>query len=388
MSLKHKNIVGIWSNYNSGADGNPHLYLLNKKWNSYNLVAEYLDNGMPIEKNSFHFSKKNIKDNLYQTSLFKKIYNKLTRQFFWRKFNKWCEKFIIKNEISIIHAHFGYTAVRILPIIKKLKLPLVVTFYGVDGSQMLLEQKWVNDYQKMFKYTSKVIVLCEEVKNRLIKIGCPENKIIIWQIPIKLSTYQYHPRIIKETTNFIIGARFVEKKGHIYLLQAFKKLVLENHKVKMCIVGYGNEKNQIEQEIKKNNLTQYVTLIDTALKPGFPILFNNLLQENDVFVLPSIDSKNGDDEGGPSLTLVAAQAAGLPVICTKFPGAEITVFENKNGLYCLPRDVDSLYEKMVYLIDNKEKWNTLGKAGSDFVHDLFRDEKQMPIIENTLQSLL
>ena len=273
-----------------------------------------------------------------------------------------------------------------MPVVKKMKIPMVITIYGVDGSQMLKEPNWIKGYQEMFKYTSYIIVLCEEVKNRLVNIGCEPEKIKIWQIPIDLKGYKYLPRTPKEVTKFIIAARFVAKKGYEYLFGAFKKLIDEGRNVELTIIGYGDNKKLIEQQILDNGINEKTTLFDTSLKNGFVAFFNEKLSESDIFVLPSVSSKAGDDEGGPSLTLVAAQAAGLPVVCTEFPGSEITVFENETGLFCLPENVDSLYEKMAEMMDNRDWWNQMGKKGSDLVHDLFQKERQMPVLEEILLS--
>ena len=158
----------------------------------------------------------------------------------------------------------------------------------------------------------------------------------------------------------------------------------EGRKVELTIIGYGDNKELIEQQLLAEGIGDKTELIDTSLKPGFTTFFNEKLQESDIFVLPSISSKTGDDEGGPSLTLVAAQAAGLPVICTEFPGAEVTVIDNETGLFCLPENVDSLYEKMAEMMDNQKWWNEMGEKGSNLVHDIFQKEKQMPILENIL----
>lgn len=384
--MANKNIAGIWSNYYPGSDGNPHDYLNNNGWNSLLITAEYLDEGNPIKDDVYCLNKVSVEKKLKSNSILNRVIGKVKQINYWSKYNAFCEKVLLENKVDLIHAHFGYTAVRILPVVKKLKIPMVVTFYGVDGSQMLKESKWVKGYKEMFAYTSKIIVLCEEVKKRLINIGCEPSKIVIWQIPIDLGVYQYKPRVPDEVFKLIIGARFVEKKGYKFLIEAFKKLLDDGRKAELTIVGYGNYKSRIEELIVSEEVGNYVNLKDTSLKPGFSVFFNNELQKHDIFVLPSISSKNGDDEGGPSLTLVAAQAAGLPVVCTSFPGAEISVVNGENGLICLPESVDSLYEKLVIMMDSSEKWNSMGKNGSDLVHNLFKEEKQFPILEKILVS--
>ena len=386
MDSDNYSIAGIWSSgYHNGVDGNPHHYLLLKGYKSIIITNEYYNLQGKLENRLYSY--KEITQHSKSKNLIKKIYNKVKQPIYWKSYNAWCQNILRKNNIELVHAHFGYTAVRILPTIKKTKLPMVVTFYGVDGSQLVKERKWIRAYQEMFQYANKCIVLCQEVKERLITIGCPEEKILIWQIPIELNHYPYASRQFSGMTRFVIGARFVEKKGYDYLLKAFSKLIEAKVNTRLIIVGYGDS-GYIKKQIEQLNLNEHVTLIDTSGSTGFPEFFNQILKQNDVFVLPSIAALDGDDEGGPSLTLVAAQAAGLPVICTHFPGSEITVFEGENGIYCESKNVDSLYEKMLLMSKNPEWWNRMGKSGSEYVHKLFLKEKQFPILEDLYKSIL
>jgi colanic acid/amylovoran biosynthesis glycosyltransferase len=208
-------------------------------------------------------------------------------------------------------------------------------------------------------------------------IGLPEDRIRVWRIPIELDTYQYQPRVPSTQVRFIIAARFVEKKGYPYVLEAFDKMVKEGKNVKLTMIGYGDERYKVEEDIKQRQLEAHTRLLDTKVQGNFPAFYYKELLQHDIFVLPSTTAKKGDDEGGPALTLVAAQAAGLPVICTPFPGAEMSVVENETGIFCAFNDANSLYKKMVYLYDHPEQWNRLGQSASSFVHKAFSMKPQM-----------
>jgi colanic acid/amylovoran biosynthesis glycosyltransferase len=369
-------VAHLWDNFYLNADGNPQHYLKKHKHISITIAATLLDKGSEIPSDVFYYKKLSL-DSLTSKSIINRVINKLMRPIFWYQFNNWSLKLIREKKPQIVHAHFGQTAVRILPLIKKTKLPLVVTYYGVDGSSLVNDPYWAKAYKEMFGYASKVIVLSEVVKERLHGLGCPLDKIKVWNIPIKLDTYQYKERTQKETYKFITAARFVEKKGYPFLLAAFKKVHSQYANTTLTIIGYGQGKDQIEADVLRLDLQDSVTIIDTKLRMDFAEFYYSELCTHDIFVLPSTTSKNGDDEGGPSLTLVAAQAAGLPVICTPFPGSEISVFHEKTGLICIADNVESIADNMIYLMLNSHLWNEYGKVGSDFVHLNFSEECQM-----------
>lgn len=385
--MKHYSVVHLWSDYYINADGNPHPYLKEKKHSSAVVAATVITDSETLPTDVFGNQVKII-NKATPNSLLTRIKNRLMYYFFWQKTNIWAGKKIKSLKPNILHVHFGYTAVRMLPVIKKSNLPVVLTFYGVDASTMIADAKWVEEYKKAFKYVLYIVVLSEVVKDRMMNLGFEGTKIMVWNIPIKLDTYVYRKKERSATTKFITAARFVEKKGYPYLIAAFKKVHTVYPDTTLSIIGYGPGKTKIDAEIKKHELEGVVTVTDTNLRTDFHQFYYQQLCEHDIFVLPSTTSKDGDDEGGPALTLVSAQAAGLPVICTPFVGSEITIFDGVTGILCNQDDSDSIAEKMIYLMNNPSDCDRLGKAASELVHPLFAREMQMERVMDVYNKLI
>jgi len=385
--LKHYSVVHLWSDYYINADGNPHPYLKEKKHGSAVVAATVITDNEVLPPDVYGNQVKII-NKVTPNSLLARIKKRLTYYFFWRKVNNWAQRKINEIKPNVLHVHFGYTAVRMLPVIKNSHLPVVLTFYGVDASTMIADPKWVEDYKKAFKYVSYMVVLSEVVKERMMNLGFDGAKIMVWNIPIKLDTYVYRKKERSATTKFITAARFVEKKGYPYLIAAFKKVHTQYPDTTLSIIGYGPGKTKIDAEIKKHELEDVVTVTDTNLRTDFHQFYYQQLCEHDIFVLPSTTSKDGDDEGGPALTLVSAQAAGLPVICTPFVGSEISVFDGVTGVLCNQDDSDSIAEKMIYLMNNPSFCERIGKAASELVHPLFAREMQMERVMDVYDKLI
>jgi colanic acid/amylovoran biosynthesis glycosyltransferase len=265
-----------------------------------------------------------------------------------------------------------------LPFIKATGLPSIVTFYGVDGSASLRIPRWRENFQEMFAHVDRVLVLCDAVRDRLLAIGCPARKLVVWNLPAGIEQYPYHPRVTTGSgVRFLIAARFVEKKGHRYLVEAFDAVVRARVDARLTMIGYGPFKAAIEADVRRRGLTDRVTIVDTQLASSFAGVYRETLDRHDIFVLPSTTGVNGDDEGGPALTMVCAQAAGLPVICTPFAGAERSVVDGVSGLLCRQDDAGSLAERMGWLAAHREAWNTIGCAGSVGVRQHFSLDGQM-----------
>lgn len=317
-----------------------------------------------------------------------RAFKKLHEPLFWFRFNRFLRKKIRKVPPSVLHVHFGTTAARILPFLKKIPAPLIVSFYGIDASESLRIPFFKKKYRDLFKRADKVIVLCDAVKVRLTEAGCEAKKIKVWNLPAGIEKYPFSPRLKTASTRFLICARFVEKKGYPYLLKAFKQVIQKGYDSKLTLLGYGPLKEILVKEIRALDLDSTVSLIDTNLSKNFDALYKNTLSENDIFVLPSTTASNGDDEAGPALTLVCAQSSGLPVICTSFPGAELSMINGETGLFCEQDNVDSLADKMIWMIENKDHWNKMGKAGSALVEKHFSLKGQMQIQMDLYKELI
>ena len=383
-----RTIAHIWDDYIFNSFVEVHPFLKKQgEFRSINVAKNLWDNGELPDSFTYAMHKGPMRD-LLSPPLCKRIQTTLRRRLFQGQFHKFCLHTLERERASLIHAHFGFTAAQIIPVLKDSKLPSIVTFYGSDASAALKSNFWRAQYKKMFPHLSAVLVLCEEVKERLISLGCERDKIIIWNLPAGVEKYPYSPRTKMETLEFIMAARFIEKKGHTVLLQAFQKLLKQKPESRLTLIGYGHAKAQIIAEIEALEIAKFVRVIDTNMQGDFNTLYNKELSSKHIFVLPTTKAKNGDDEGGPSLTLVYAQAAGLPVITTRFPGSEITVKDHETGLFFQDNNVEELTQQMLFLADRPELWDSYGKLGNQLAMQEFSEATQMKKLIELYKSLI
>ena len=394
-------VINVWDAYTPSLFDRIHPYLLSRPEHASLLLAAHLiENQAEILPNSFFLNRRSSSEDI-QPPLWVRARRRLRREFaetvrriarssgatsVWSAapltlsvFNRFCLAHAQAFHGDIVHAHFGTTGVMALPFIRATGLPSVVTFYGVDGSASLRIPRWRENYAEMFAQVNRVVVLCDAVRDRLLAVGCPAGKLLVWNLPAGIERYPYKPREPASTgpVRFLIAAHFVEKKGHKYLLEALETIVRGGIDARLTMIGYGPFRPAIEQGIARRGLTDRVTIVDTQLASSFAEVYGRALEEHDIFVLPSTTGVNGDDEGGPALTMVCAQAAGLPAISTPFAGAERSMIDGVTGLLCRQDDAASLADRMQWLAVHREAWNALGKAGSDHVGARFSLDGQM-----------
>jgi glycosyltransferase involved in cell wall biosynthesis len=155
--------------------------------------------------------------------------------------------------------------------------------------------------------------------------------------------------------------RMVERKGHIFLLEAFNKLYKTNKQVHLILGGKGLMEDVIRTKCKEYNLNNAVSF------PGFipESEIVPLLQSSDVYVLPSCIDKYGDTEGSATAAL-EAMACGTPAIISKV-GGNINAVENKNGaFYFEPENINELSEILNQVISSKD-YNLQQKKAREYI---------------------
>ena len=362
-------VLHIWNDYSPALFDQSHPISIENGLSSRLLAGNLIDNGAKLLPETYVFRQSNpVGQN--SAAFGWRLYRRARRLFFFPHFRHFCLQHVRQYRPDLAHIHFGTTAAGLLPFLEKAGVPVIVSLYGVDASAALADPVVVQRYRTLFARGSIFVVLSEVVRQRLVTIGCDTDQIRIINLPAGVEHYPLRSREFDGTTRFLIAARFVEKKGHVVLLHAFREVVNAGAKVHLTMMGYGPS-GWLQELVRTLNLEDHTTLINNGLTPDFVGLFNGLLAEHDVFLAPSTTAANGDDEGGPALTMVAAQAAGMPVIATPFVGAELSLIPGETGLYCEQDSMGSLADRMLELCDQPELWKRLGENGSRLVRREF-----------------
>lgn len=285
-----------------------------------------------------------------------------------------------KNGIELIHAHFGNVGNLSIQLKELIKKPLISSFYGYDAS--------IADcttYKKLFNTEGVITVLSNDMKKDLISLGCPEQKLVIHHLGVDTNKFAYHERHIEPSgkIKFLCVGRFVEKKGMIYAIKAFSKLSSEHKNIEFRIIGDGEMMKEIEALIHDLELQNKVILLGP--QPHSRVIEE--MNRSQIFILPSITAKNNDKEGTPTV-LMEAQTTGMSVISTYHAGIPEVVINGISGYLVKEKDINSLYEKMDYLIRHPELWDKLGKNGRKHIEENYNISKQVVILEGIYKRLM
>lgn len=209
------------------------------------------------------------------------------------------------HQIDVIHVH----AEGIVPFMRT-SVPMVRTIHSTLNS--------ANEYPRYRKLCS----ISESVKSFTASQGFPDS-IIVYN---GIHTEEVTPRIAPLTTEgirqLICVGRLEKVKGQQLLVEAVRILVNERgvKNFHLTLIGDGSMRSVIEDALRTNGLTDFVTLL--GMKPRS--YFYPRLKDYDLFVMPSLSE-------GFGLTLAEACAAKIPVMTCDLEGSMEVIGNGRYG---------------------------------------------------------
>lgn len=252
-----------------------------------------------------------------------------------------------------IIAHFGPNAVNAMRM-KELGLlsgKIYAVFHGYDMSKYKFIDKYLKSYQHLFSTNMMALPVSHYWKNKLIEFGCPEQKIRVNRMGVDVEEYAFVPKDhIQEPVNIISVARHTHKKGLAYAIEAMAKLKAKGIAFNYSIVGDGPLFETHKALIEKLGLQTQVTLLGYQDQGAIKAL----LHACDVFLLPSLKSSDGDQEGVP-VSLMEAMAMGVICLSTFHSGIPELIENNESGYLVPEKDAQAICDKIEYLLTHNNR---------------------------------
>ena len=316
--------------------------------------------------------------------------SRIYRQLFTRTGYIWQGwlKTIKAIQAKLIHAHFGIDGVLALPLARKTRLPLLVTFHGYDITSNDCS-KYVSGWnyetynrgrQILFKEAKSFIAVSDFIRSQLIAKGCPEEKIIVHYIGIDTDKFTPDLTINRKPVVLFVG-RLVEKKGCEYLIRAMAQVQSVMPEVELVIIGEGILREKLEQ-LAAQLLYSYRFL---GAQP--PEIVKTWMNQSQLLAVPSVTAATGDTEGAPMVVL-EAQAMGLPVVGSLHAGIPELVLEGETGLLAKEKDWKTLAEKILLILKDNLFWHKLSHQGQERVNTSFNLRTQTQALENIYDRLI
>jgi len=285
---------------------------------------------------------------------------------------------IRQNNIQIIHSQTRVTQVLAFWLNKFFGLPYVSTCHGFFKASF---------HRKAFPcWGKKVIAISQAVRRHLAEdLKVKHENIQLIYNGLDMENYpEYTAAQIVESKkrigladSAIIGniARLSTVKGQNYLIQAMKAVREKFPSAQLLFVGDGKIKANLIKLSNDLGLRNNVFFIPSVLETS------SVLALMDIFVMSSLQE-------GLGLSIMEAQAMGLPVIATFVGGIPELIEDKRTGILIPPQDSDTLAQAIIYLLENNQLAKGLGKNAKENIRENFALEKMVEQTEALYESAL
>lgn len=162
-----------------------------------------------------------------------------------------------------------------------------------------------------------------------------------------------------ERQGILFLGRLDDRKGARVLIHALKEIPSSRlHRAILFIAGDGNERSQLEREVRQLDLTDRVRFLGRVPREEVPWL----LAGTDIVCVPSIVEKSGLTEGLP-VVILEAMAMAKVVVASRVGGIPDVVQDGVNGFLVEPGNPQDLAQKLGLALSLGEKAETVARAG-------------------------
>ncbi|GAB6162226.1 glycosyltransferase family 4 protein [Desulfothermus naphthae] len=294
---------------------------------------------------------------------------------------KQVKKFILENNIHIIHTHaYKQDIIGILASIST-RCKTITTPHGWSKKADFKLMVYETINKLIFPFFDAVVPLSEELYKSCLKIPFLREKLHLIKNGVDIEEVKNTKDIaqeilkLKENKVLIIGyiGQLIPRKGLDILLSALKDLrEIDWH---LFIIGEGKEKNRLISMSKEFGIDSKIHFT------GFREDRLSFLKGFDIFVLPS------RLEGIPRC-LMEAGGMGIPIIASRIPGCMDIVINNKTGLLFTPEDPLSLKNAILKLGYDDDFRKQLGQNASLFIEKKYSAKKMAKEYEELYFNLL
>ncbi len=280
-----------------------------------------------------------------------------------------CAKFIRENKIEIVQTHDFYTNIFGMSAAFLARVPVRIAAKRETGGMRSKAQIIIE--RQAFRAATAIVANSLSVKNYLISQGVSEKKIEVIYNGLdleRLTPKMTNRREICEMLGLpqAENAKFItlvanlrhEVKNQPMFLRAARRVLQKTPDAHFILAGEGELKETLENLAKDLKIEESTHFIGRCARVP------ELLFVSEICTLTSVAE-------GFSNSILEYMAAGKPVIATNVGGASEAISEGETGFLVDSDDDETLANRLIELLSNKEKAQGFGRKGRKIVEEKF-----------------
>lgn len=255
------------------------------------------------------------------------------------------------------------------------KKPVVLSFVGLgrlfDGETTLLKilKYFITKIYKVIFKNPKALFIFEHNSDRERLLNLTHGPIhqteVIEGAGVNTDLFRYQPEPVNEIPIILFASRLIWSKGLYDLIQAKLKLKDQDVHFRILVAGItvADDKDAIKDSViekwVENGWIEWLGKSDDVAR---------LISGANLVVLPSVYN-----EGIPRILLESC-AIGRACVCYDSGGCGSLVIDGENGFLVSKHDIDSLAERIGYLLQYPSTRIKMGRRGTEIISEKFSSE--------------
>lgn len=268
---------------------------------------------------------------------------------------------------------------------------LAARMLGVPCVAHLRDFERPRPYTRLYaKLIHHHIAISSAIRDNLLKLGVPEEKISIIYDAIDLNEFdeatdiEYLKKefaIKREHKLFGVFGRVIGWKGIKEFILAAAKVVEANPNALAFVVGSPSDGGEeYYNEVKE--LTRSLGIEQKVIFTGYRTDIPALMKLMDIIVHSSIAPEPF------GMVVIEGMAMGKPVVATRGGGPLDIVSDGETGFLVGMGDIREMAEKIIELLENEPLLSSMGQKGRERVELIFCKERYAKQIENIYKLII
>ncbi|MGI9244619.1 MAG: glycosyltransferase, partial [Verrucomicrobiales bacterium] len=281
---------------------------------------------------------------------------------------------------EVLHIYFGNIAVQLLPVLKTIRWPVVVSFHGADAGADLENPAHRSLMREVFQHSTLVLARSESLLDRLRTAGCPEEKLRLQRTAIPLFNVEFRERTTPPDNGgwrIFQACRLVEKKGLPTALEVFANILGQYPDARFRIAGSGPLEDSLKQQCQSLGISGQVDFL------GF-LNQEQILEEayaSHLFLHPSQMGADLNQEGVPN-AMLEAMATGLPTVATRHGGIPEAITHGESGMLSAEKDAEDLTRNALALMSDRNLYQKIAVGARQAIEEKFAFRRQIDHLES------
>jgi len=261
---------------------------------------------------------------------------------------------------DIIHVQDPHLLSQGIRLAKKLRCPLIVSISDqAEASALVIRQATPE---------LKVIISVSESVQRQIPVtpfmASIEKRVILPGVEVPDAAQIDSPLDDDRPPVIGMAGPLEIVKGAAFFLRACHRVVEAGHEIRIVIAGSGPEERSLRKLAASLQLSRRLTFVDGG------VAMAGYLEAIDIYCLPSLQQ-------GLGVVMLEAMALGRPVIASGVGGVMSVIEDDVNGLIVPPSDSRSLGDRIIELLQDRDKARRIAAAGQQMVRDRFNENRML-----------